>query len=269
MRNSGRRLTSRRLPESTLIPTRRKDVAELGVWRCSRLGSTVPKSGVASQQILFANDGAGRDWTIMFNQRRGPLNTCHLVYQQTLAVSGEIALSTATPHRAMSLAPACHHAGPRRPALPPRGIRRPGIEDHHLTTVQKNRGNLLLVSVFLPLLAAAGQLQQPGTAPEQSSVRGRSQRQSSGKQMPGMQAQGQNHQARNRHQPMSIEPATFIDNITNHMGDGTSVELSSTPTPMLMTMLRNWMLMLHGVGFFNAEQQTAHAVSTSCSRRTG
>ncbi len=87
--------------------------------------------------------------------------------------------------------------------------------------------------------------------------------------MPGMQAQGQNDQARNMQQPMSMEPATFIDNITSHMGDGTSVEPNSTPTPMLMTTLRNWMLMLHGVGFFNAEQQTAHAVSTSCSRRTG
>ncbi len=55
---------------------------------------------------------------------------------------------------------------------------------------------------------------------------------------------------------MEMTPTTFIENIQTHMGDGTSVEANSTPTPMLMTRVRKWMLMLHGLAFLNIQQQS-------------
>ena len=72
-------------------------------------------------------------------------------------------------------------------------------------------------------------------------------------QMPGMQ---HSHGMQHEHGNMEMKPATLIENIENHMGDGTSVEPNSTPTPMLMTTKGNWMLMLHGLGFINMEQQS-------------
>src|SRR4029077_16724324 len=55
---------------------------------------------------------------------------------------------------------------------------------------------------------------------------------------------------------MDMIPTTFIENIENHMSDGTSAEPNSTPVPMLMTVKHGWMLMLHGNAFFNVEQQS-------------
>jgi len=50
--------------------------------------------------------------------------------------------------------------------------------------------------------------------------------------------------------------ATLIDTIVEHGGSGTSVEPDSSSMPMLMTMRRGWMLMLHGVAFVVSQQQS-------------
>jgi hypothetical protein len=52
------------------------------------------------------------------------------------------------------------------------------------------------------------------------------------------------------------EPASLLDAILQHSTSGTSAEPASTPTPMLMTMTQNWMLMFHGVAFLVSNQQT-------------
>lgn len=49
---------------------------------------------------------------------------------------------------------------------------------------------------------------------------------------------------------------TLIDEIEEHSSSGTSVEPDSSAVPMLMTMRRGWMLMLHGVAFVNEQQQS-------------
>ncbi len=55
---------------------------------------------------------------------------------------------------------------------------------------------------------------------------------------------------------MGAKPTTLIEEITQHVTSGTSAEPNSTPVPMLMTMKGSWMLMLHGVAFLNAQQQS-------------
>ncbi len=55
---------------------------------------------------------------------------------------------------------------------------------------------------------------------------------------------------------MGAKPATLIEEITQHTTSGTSAEPNSTPVPMLMTMKGSWTLMLHGVAFLNAQQQS-------------
>ena len=49
---------------------------------------------------------------------------------------------------------------------------------------------------------------------------------------------------------------TFIQSIQSHASSGTSSEPNSTPTPMLMTMRSNWMLMFHANAFIVDTQQT-------------
>ena len=52
-------------------------------------------------------------------------------------------------------------------------------------------------------------------------------------------------------------PATTLEEeILDHSNSGTSVEPDSSNSPMLMTMRDGWMLMLHGVAFVTAQQQT-------------
>src|SRR5689334_6814164 len=53
---------------------------------------------------------------------------------------------------------------------------------------------------------------------------------------------------------VSVSP--FIEQIEQHATSGTSAEPNSTPTPMLMTTKHGWMLMFHGVGFLNVQQQS-------------
>jgi hypothetical protein len=72
--------------------------------------------------------------------------------------------------------------------------------------------------------------------------------------MPGMQhgAPGDGHDAQMHMQ----HPVTFIDEILHHASSGTSAEPASTPHEMLMTQKGAWMLMFHGVGFVDSQQQT-------------
>jgi hypothetical protein len=50
---------------------------------------------------------------------------------------------------------------------------------------------------------------------------------------------------------------TFLQQIEHHASSGTSAEPNSTPTPMWMTMHRDWMLMFHANAFITDEQQTS------------
>ena len=54
--------------------------------------------------------------------------------------------------------------------------------------------------------------------------------------------------------PSAADP--FIQSILEHSTSGTSAEPSSTPMNMLMSQRKGWMLMLHGVGFVNEQQQS-------------
>jgi hypothetical protein len=51
-------------------------------------------------------------------------------------------------------------------------------------------------------------------------------------------------------------PTTFIEEILEHSTAGTSAEPVSTPHDMLMKQMGAWMLMFHGGGFLNSQQQT-------------
>lgn len=48
----------------------------------------------------------------------------------------------------------------------------------------------------------------------------------------------------------------FLNAIIGHSSSGTSAEPASTPHDMLMKQIGSWMLMFHGAGFLNAQQQS-------------
>jgi hypothetical protein len=56
---------------------------------------------------------------------------------------------------------------------------------------------------------------------------------------------------------MDMHPKTFLQEIVHHATSGTSAEPNSTPTPMLMTMDRGWMLMFHANAFAVDIQQSS------------
>src|SRR5947207_2958290 len=73
--------------------------------------------------------------------------------------------------------------------------------------------------------------------------------------MPGMDMPNMHHHpGMKMGMEMDHQPSTFIEEIESHAGSGTDAQPDSTPTPMLMTMRGNWMLMLHGVAFLNEAQ---------------
>ena len=53
-----------------------------------------------------------------------------------------------------------------------------------------------------------------------------------------------------------MQPRTFRQQILHHASSGTSAEPTSTPTPMLMTMHGDWMLMFHANVFVTDTQQS-------------
>lgn len=89
---------------------------------------------------------------------------------------------------------------------------------------------LLLAVVCAAARTASAQDQQPATPP----------------QPPPADHSAMHHEA----------SATLIETIEQHSGSGTSVEPDSSSAPMLMSMHRGWMLMLHGVAFVSAQQQS-------------
>jgi hypothetical protein len=54
-----------------------------------------------------------------------------------------------------------------------------------------------------------------------------------------------------------MDPHSFLQQIQHHASSGTSAEPNSTPSPMLMTMKGNWMLMFHANVFIVDTQQTS------------
>ena len=56
-----------------------------------------------------------------------------------------------------------------------------------------------------------------------------------------------------------MQPRTFHPADPHHASSGTSAEPNSTPTPMLMTMKGEWMLMFHANVFVGTSQQTRAA----------
>jgi hypothetical protein len=64
--------------------------------------------------------------------------------------------------------------------------------------------------------------------------------------MPGM-SHGASH---------GMNATNLIEDVENHSSSGTSLEAISTPVPMMMSMHREWMLMLHGEAFLNVVQQS-------------
>jgi hypothetical protein len=54
-----------------------------------------------------------------------------------------------------------------------------------------------------------------------------------------------------------LHPKTFLQQIQHHASSGTSAEPNSTPTPMLMTMKGQWMLMFHANAFIVDTQQSS------------
>jgi hypothetical protein len=73
--------------------------------------------------------------------------------------------------------------------------------------------------------------------------------------MPGMDEPA-GADAPSSHPAPSMQPQNFLQQIEHHASSGTSAEPNSTPTPMLMTMRRGWVLMFHGNAFLTEEQQT-------------
>ena len=53
-----------------------------------------------------------------------------------------------------------------------------------------------------------------------------------------------------------MRPQTFRQQILHHASSGTSAEPNSTPTPMLMTMRGDWMVMFHANVFVTDIQQS-------------
>jgi hypothetical protein len=56
---------------------------------------------------------------------------------------------------------------------------------------------------------------------------------------------------------MNMQLGNFIQEIENHDTSGTTAQPNSTPTPMLMTMKGEWMLMFHANVFLTDEQQSS------------
>src|SRR5467141_3857079 len=75
--------------------------------------------------------------------------------------------------------------------------------------------------------------------------------------MPGMDMQSMQMPAQQNTPaaPMNMDmnmmkpPTNLIEAELNHANSGTSIEPASTPTSMIMSHYRGWMLMLHGSAF--------------------
>ena len=60
-----------------------------------------------------------------------------------------------------------------------------------------------------------------------------------------------------------MHPHSFVQEIEHHASSGTSAEPNSTPSPMLMTMKGDWMLMLHANAFVVDTQQLSSRLNAA------
>ena len=109
---------------------------------------------------------------------------------------------------------------------------------------------LCLFFFVLPAIISAQERAPQGSQPQ-------NQKPDQQPSMPGMDMPNMHHHpGMKMGMEMDHQPSTFIEEIESHAGSGTDAQPDSTPTPMLMTMRGNWMLMLHGVAFLNEAQQS-------------
>src|SRR5260370_23973440 len=96
----------------------------------------------------------------------------------------------------------------------------------------------------LPAIISAQEKEPQGSQPQ-------NQKPDQQPSMPGMDMPNMHHHHPGMKMDMKTDhhPSTFIEEIENHASSGTDAQPDSTPTPMLMTMRGNWMLMLHGTAF--------------------
>jgi hypothetical protein len=108
--------------------------------------------------------------------------------------------------------------------------------------------SVVLVLLQLPAIAAA---QQQGGQQASPCMAGMT--------MPGCPATNADDSMRQGHSAdlMTMHPQNFLEEIASHTISGTSIEPLSTPTPMLMTMKGQWMLMFHADIFVLDEQQSS------------
>jgi hypothetical protein len=79
------------------------------------------------------------------------------------------------------------------------------------------------------------------------------------KSMPGMSDDSMSGKGNDMMDLMrQMHPKSFLQQIQHHASSGTSAEPNSTPTPMLMTMKGEWMLMFHANAFILDTQQSSH-----------
>src|ERR1700681_968631 len=120
-----------------------------------------------------------------------------------------------------------------------------------------------LFSLFLPAMIAAQQSNAAGQEHVIQTVSPSENQQSpksknGGMQnMPGMEQKQMPGMQMDENDMMNMHPETFLQEIVHHATSGTSAEPNSTPTPMLMTMRNNWMLMFHANIFVLDEQQNS------------
>lgn len=79
----------------------------------------------------------------------------------------------------------------------------------------------------------------------------------SGTAKPAHQITGMNMNPGMAELMQQMNPTTFVLEIQHHAASGTSAEPDSTPTPMVMTMRGQWMLMFHANALINETQQTS------------
>lgn len=108
---------------------------------------------------------------------------------------------------------------------------------------------ITLCLLYFPALALA---QQTSSGDKMQGMKMGSQSQG----MPGMDQKQMPGMPMDQHASMNMHPDNLIQEILHHATSGTSAEPNSTPTPMLMTMKRQWSLMFHANVFVADIQQS-------------
>lgn len=110
--------------------------------------------------------------------------------------------------------------------------------------MKRNIPQLGVQMLALLLLSAAAHAQQENNKDDMQGMPGMGDM-----QMPGMNMSG--------NASMTMHPETFVQQILDHSGSGTSAEPNSTPVPMLMAARGKWSLMFHANVFVLDEQESS------------